>query len=94
MKKKKYTKYNTDVQFYKEIPVRLIVYTEEHFARLNAKRFTINHTSQNIWIPNSYLEPDGTIKLDADIDFIFKQAYLQKKLKYANIHINPFDWTT
>ena len=92
MAKREYTKYNTDVQFYKGIPVRLIVYTEKHFARLNAKRFTLNHSSQNIWIPNCYLNNDGTIKADANIDFIFVQAYRQHKLQYAGININPLEW--
>lgn len=92
MSKREYHKYNTDVQFYKGIPVRLIVYTEAHFASLNAKRFTLNHTSQNVWIPNTYLEPDGTIKSNANIDFVFVQAYRQHKLKYAGININPLEW--
>jgi hypothetical protein len=47
---------------------------------------------QNIWIPNAFLLEDGTIKPGVNIDFVFKRAYWQKKLEYANIDINPFSW--
>lgn len=83
MVKKKYYKYNTNIQMYKNIPLKLIVYTESHFARLKAKRFTINNTNQNVWIPNRYLELDGTIKSDVNIDFVFKKA--SRKLELAGI---------
>lgn len=76
------SKYNTSIQMYKNIPLKLIVYTEQHFARLKAKRFTINGSNQNIWIPNVYLEPDGTIKANANIDFIFYKA--KRQLELAN----------
>lgn len=85
-------KYNTNVQYYKGIPIKLIVYTEKHFNRLKAKRFILGNSNQNIWIPNIYLTEDGTIKKNANIDFIFKQAFYQKKLQYANIEINPLNW--
>lgn len=65
-----YEKYNTKTQFYKGVPLNLIVYTESHFARLKAKRFVINHTNQNLWIPNKYLLEDGTIKPNSNIDFV------------------------
>jgi hypothetical protein len=87
--------YNTHVQYYKGVPIKLIVYTDKHFARLNAKRFILGDSKarQNIWIPNAYLEPNGTVKIGANIDFIFKKAYLQKKFYYAHIdHINPMLW--
>ena len=77
---KNYGKYNTDIQFYKNVPLRLIVYTEKHFASLKAKRFTINNTRQNVWIPNVYLEVDGTIKKNANLDFIFRKATRQLEL--------------
>lgn len=77
---KDYEKYNTNIQMYKNIPLRLIVYTESHFAKLNAKRFTINGTNQNIWIPNCYLEPDGTIKKNVNIDFVFHKSKRQLEL--------------
>ena len=65
-----YKNYNTQTQFYKGVPLNLIVYTESHFARLKAKRFVINHTNQNLWIPNVYLLEDGTIKPNINIDFV------------------------
>lgn len=72
---------------YKNVPLKLIVYTEEHFARLKAKRFIINGTNQNVWIPNKYLEPDGTIKPDANIDFVFYKA--RRQLELAGITFHP-----
>lgn len=78
--RKKYNKYNTSTQIYKNVPLQLIVYTESHFARLNAKRFTINGTNQNLWIPNRYLEEDGTIKEGVDIDFVLYGSARQLKL--------------
>lgn len=77
---KRTDKYNTNTQYYKHVPLNLIVYTEEHFARLKAKRFRINHTNQNVWIPNVYLEPDCTIKPNVDLDFIFLKAKRQLSL--------------
>lgn len=86
--------YNNRVQYYKGVPVKLIVYTEKHFARLNAKRFILGNAKahQNVWIPNCYLEPDGTIKAGVNIDFVFQKAYQQKKFYYAHININPMLW--
>lgn len=85
--------YNTNVQYYKGVPIKLIVYTEKHFNRVKAKRFILGDPryKQNIWIPNCYLEEDGTIK-NVNIDFVFKKAYCQKKFYYAHIHINPMLW--
>jgi hypothetical protein len=85
MAKKLYNKYNTNTQYYKGIPLTLIVYTENHFAKLKAKRFLINNTKQNVWIPNSYLELDGTIKANANIDFVFRNC--KKKLELSGVDI-------
>lgn len=86
--------YNKRTQYYKGVPIKLVVYTEKHFKRIRAKRFMLGNpkANQNIWIPNTYLEPDGTLKTGVDIDFIFKKAYLQKKFYYAHININPMLW--
>lgn len=86
--------YNSRVQYYKGVPIKLIVYTEKHFARLKAKRFILgdSRAHQNIWIPNVYLEPNGTLKNGVNIDFIFQKAYQQKKFYYAHININPMLW--
>ena len=85
--KRHYKKYNTDIQYYKNVPLKLIVYTENHFARLRAKRYNINNTIQNVWIPNCYLEPDGTIKTDINIDFIFYKS--KRQLELAGITFQP-----
>lgn len=86
-------KYNTQVQNYRGIKIRLIEYTDRHFARLGAKRFLLisdvktEHPNQNLWIPNVYLEPDGTLKQKIDIDFVFVKAMLQRKFRYAGIKV-------
>lgn len=80
-------KYNTDTQYYKGIPLRLIVYTEEHFSRLKAKRFLIGNSHQNIWIPNSCLTKNGTILPDKNLDFVFRNA--TRKLELAGVP-NPY----
>lgn len=87
-------KYCREMQYYKGIPLQLIVYTEEHFAQLKAKRFMLGPqgTSQNIWIPNKYLEPDGRIKQDADLDWVMRRAWAENKFKYAGIDIDPYTW--
>lgn len=73
---------------YKNVPLRLIVYTEGHFAKLKAKRFTINGTNQNIWIPNAYLEADGTLKENINIDFIFYKSARQLGLAGVEFKAN------
>lgn len=80
-------KYNTDVQFYKNVPLKLIVYTDAHFKRLKAKRFTINGTNQNVWIPNTFLQADGTIIPGINIDFVFLKA--SNQLAKAGITFEP-----
>lgn len=85
---KNYDKYNTEIQMYKNVPLQLIVYTENHFAKLKAKRFTINGTNQNIWIPNVYLEPDGTLKENINIDFIFYKSARQLELAGVEFKAN------
>lgn len=87
-------KYNGNTQYYKGIPVRLIIYTESHFAALRAKRFMLGGktSTQNIWIPNAYLDETGTIKPGVNLDWLFQKAYRQNKFRYAGIAINPFTW--
>ena len=87
------TKYNTSIQIYRNIYIRLIEYTPEHFAWLKAKRFMLinpkskDNPSQNIWIHNAYWQEDGTWKPYVNIDFVFRTAALQRKFKYAGITI-------
>ena len=68
-------KYNTGTQYYKGIPVELIV--REDYGYYKAKRFKINGSNQNVWIPNCYLEDDGTIKANINIDFVFRKSVIQ-----------------
>lgn len=88
-------KYNLSIQDYKGVKVQLILYTERHFAALRAKRFILvgQNLSQNIWIPNSSLLPDGTLDPKRDLDWVFQQAWRQNKFRLAGIGIEPFSWT-
>ena len=79
MARKKQT-LNFDTQYYKGIPLNLI---KRNYNGYNAKRFVINHTNQNVWIPNKHLLPDGTIKENQNLDYIFTRAKQQNKLRYA-----------
>lgn len=80
-------RYNNNIQYFKNIPLRLIVYTDNHFKRLKAKRFMIEGTNQNIWIPNSCLFEDGTIKSEKSIEWIFKKQKTLHKLELCNLKI-------
>ena len=82
-------------QYYKGIRLRLIVKSKREYTQLyKAKRYTLGEEkySQNIWIPNCYLLPNGKLKDNVNIDFIFQKAYIQKKFMYAHIDINPFNF--
>ena len=70
-------KFNTNVQVYKTIPLKLIV---RNYNNRNAKRYTINNTNQNVWIPNKHLLEDGTIKDNENIDYIFRGRIRQLTL--------------
>ena len=47
---------------------------------MKAKRFIINHTNQNVWIPNKHLKEDGTIKEIENIDYVFRKSIRQLEL--------------
>lgn len=87
-------KYCSGVQYYKGIPLTLIIYTERHFAALRAKRFMLGDPkyNQNIWIPNTYLDESGHIKEGFNLDWAMQKAYRENKFKYAHIAINPYTW--
>jgi hypothetical protein len=74
-------KLNCSVQVYKTIPIQLIDRRDYRFKK--AKRFTINGTNQNVWIPNKHLLKDGTIRAGENIDYVFRKA--QNQLAYAGI---------
>lgn len=69
---------NLEMQYYRGLPLKLI--NRKDYKHKKAKRFTINNTNQNIWIPNYYLDCDGTIKDDANIMFIFEKCKRQIEL--------------
>ena len=71
---------NYQTQYYKGIPLNLI---KRKYGSRKAKRYVVNHTNQNVWIPNKHLEPDGTIRVGENIDYVFRQA--KRKLEIAGI---------
>lgn len=71
---------NFNIQYYKGIPLQLI---NRKYGNRNAKRFAINHTNQNVWIPNKHLTKDGTIVPGEDLDYVFRKA--QRQLTLAGI---------
>lgn len=80
-------KYCTETQYYRDIPLTLIVYTEAHFRTLKAKRFMLGDPkyNQNVWIPNSCLDETGRLLPGVNIDFVLRQAKRQRKFEYAHI---------
>ena len=73
-------KMNYQTQYYKGIPLNLV---KRKYGARKAKRYVVNHTNQNVWIPNKHLEPDGTIRVGENIDYVFRQA--KRKLEIAGI---------
>lgn len=73
-------KMNYQTQYYKGIPLNLV---KRKYGSRKAKRYVVNHTNQNVWIPNKHLEPDGTIRVGENIDYVFRQA--KRKLEIAGI---------
>ena len=71
---------NFETQYYKGIPLQLI---DRKYGDRKAKRFIINGTNQNVWIPNKHLAEDGTILAGENLDYIFRKA--QSQLYLAGI---------
>jgi hypothetical protein len=74
-------KMNLNMQDYKGIPLQLINRADYHIKQ--AKRFAINQSNQNVWIPNKHLEADGTIRQGENLEYIFASA--QRQLELAGI---------
>lgn len=68
---------NFETQYYKGIPLQLI---DRKYGDRKAKRFIINGTNQNVWIPNKHLAEDGTIIAGENIDYVFRVAKRQLEL--------------
>lgn len=77
-------KMNFEMQYYKGIPLKLI---DRQYKYHKAKRYAVNNTNQNFWIPNCYLEDDGTIKQNMNLDFIFKSKTGLHKLELAKVYL-------
>lgn len=73
---------NFDTQYYKGIPLRQI---KRGYGGAKARRFTINHTNQNCWIPLKHLADDGTIKPDQNIDYVIFGS--QRQFELAGVTI-------
>lgn len=88
-KKKPQTKLNLELQYYNEIPVRLI---DRSYHGKNAKRFRLYETNQNVWIPNKHLAKDGTILPDQKLDYIFNTPTARHKIKLAQQTTLVAEW--
>ncbi len=73
---------NLDIQIYKGIPIRM---TARDCTGIGARRFRLNETNQNVWIPKKHLFEDGTLKEGECIDYVFLKA--QNQLKYAGYEL-------
>ena len=71
------TNRNFKIQYYKDIPLEQI---DRGYGMAKARRFMINNTNQNCWIPLKHLELDGTIKPDEDIDYVIFRSKRQFEL--------------
>jgi hypothetical protein len=66
------------VNYYKGI--RLALIPRKDYKHRQAKRFTLNGTIQNVWIPNKHLEPSGKLKEGENIDYVLRRAQRQLEL--------------
>ena len=80
-------KLNRSLQFYKGLPLRLV--DGRDYKHLKAKRYLINDTNQNVWIPNRHLEENGIIKHGENLDYIFVQSSRQLKLAGYELCFKP-----
>ena len=80
---------NTSVQNYKGIRLQCIDRRDYHCRY--AKRYTLNGTNQNVWIPNKHTEPDGTLKPGENIDYVFMKS--RRQCEIAGIDLkNVWTW--
>jgi ribonuclease HI len=75
-------KLNLDKQFYCGIPLRLI---DRGYFGMKARRYVVNDTNQNVWIPCKHLHDDGTIRSGENIDYIFNSKTAKHKLELAGL---------
>lgn len=63
---------------YKGVHLKLI--KRKDYPYQKAKRFTLNNTNQNVWIPNKHLEEDGSLRVGQNIDYVFRKAKRQLEI--------------
>lgn len=68
---------NTNMQYYRGLPLRLV--EKDDYDSRKSKFYSINGTDQIIWLPNSYLEADGTIKTNIDMMWLFAKDSERRK---------------
>ena len=80
---------NTSIQHYKSIPIKLI---KRGYGHYKAKRFALNGTNQNVWIPNKHLLEDGTLKDNENIDYVFKKSWNQCRIAGIDLNVLYEAW--
>lgn len=70
-----------DVQYYKNIPLQQVIRTyksnKDVRVDMKARRFTLNHTNQNVWIPCKHLDASGKLLPGENIDYVFLKSFNQ-----------------
>lgn len=74
-------KMNLSEQIMYGIKLRLI--PRKDYKNKKAKRYTLNNSNQNIWIPNKHLDLDGTIKKGENLVYIFKTDMVKNKIRLS-----------
>ena len=69
---------------YRGIKLDLIKRNDYHVKK--AKRYIINGTNQNIWIPNKHLDSEGNLKRGENIDYVL--LYNWKQCTYAGVDLS------
>lgn len=77
-------KLNLMEQNYKGIPLNICPSCS--YEKRDAIKFHVNHTQQCFWIPKKHLFVDGTIRPDADIDYVFLARDGLHKLELAHVY--------
>lgn len=80
-----------DVQYYKNVPLQQVIRTYKSYDDANvdmkARRFTLNNTNQNVWIPCKHLDASGKLLPGENIDYVFLKSFNQ--CYYAGITFCP-----
>ena len=85
MKQESTHKINTSIQYYKTIPIQCI--DRKSYKYDKAKRYTINGTNQNVWIPNKHLQNDGTLLAGENIDYVFRYRWNQCRIAGIDLRV-------